>query len=215
MKNTPQERLRALIENMGLSVNRFEIACGLSNGSVSKVGQQISTKMLEKIQAQYPNVNRDWLLTGNGEMLVAEEPVTTEEVVMVPLYNLDARGGFGTNEVLEPEYVDTLMPFSCSMARPGDIAIHVYGNSMYPKYPNGTILLIRQLETWYEYVELGAAYVIETTDGQRYLKNVCGAEREGFFLLKSINPEFDPSEMPKTLIRHMFRVVASLERSII
>lgn len=47
----------------------FERACGLSNGYVHKIKNSVGKRGLLDIQRKFPELNTDWLLTGEGEML--------------------------------------------------------------------------------------------------------------------------------------------------
>lgn len=134
------------------------------------------------------------------------------DVLLVPVVNLDARGGFGTNEVIEPEYVIEQMPFSRSIAKEGDFVIPVYGDSMHPKYPSGSYVLIRNVPLWREYLELGAAYVLDLVDDRRLIKNVLRSSMDDSYRLESVNPKYEPTDIPKRLIRNVFRVLMSVRR---
>lgn len=69
---TVQERVRQLIEHKGLTVNAFENMCGLANGTVSKMGKGTRRGTFDKIFTAFPNINKDWLLYGEGEMICGE-----------------------------------------------------------------------------------------------------------------------------------------------
>ena len=153
-----------------------------------------------------------WLMTGEGEMLLNG---TNEngEVLMLPVINLDTRAGLGINEVADaPEYMVETMPFSRSVARDGDFVMPVIGESMTPRYPNGTYVLVRPLPSWREYLELGAAYVLELLDGRRLIKEIRAGSDAEHFTLHSVNPTFDPSEIAKNFIAHIFAVIVSVRR---
>lgn len=47
---------------------QFERLCSLANGSVSKMGENTRRSTLEKISNAFPELNKNWLLTGEGEM---------------------------------------------------------------------------------------------------------------------------------------------------
>ena len=134
---------------------------------------------------------------------------------MIPVINLDARGGFLSNEELGAEYTTKLMPFSRTMAREGDFVIPIYGNSMEPKYPSGSMVLIRKIDLWKEYLELGATYVLELIDGRRIIKTVQRSSSPDSFLLESINPKYEPTDIPKSMVKLVFRVIMSIQRETI
>lgn len=64
-----KERILFMINELGLSVAEFERICDISNGAVSKMGDNTRKSTLDKISNAFPRINRNWLLTGEGEML--------------------------------------------------------------------------------------------------------------------------------------------------
>lgn len=64
-----RDRLIIFIKSENLSISRFEKTCGLSNGYVKSITHSIGSLKLEQILENYPNLNRQWLITGEGEML--------------------------------------------------------------------------------------------------------------------------------------------------
>ena len=65
-----KSRLIEFIDYKGLSVQSFELQCGLSNGAVSKMGNNTRRSTIDKISKSYPELNTNWLLTGEGGMLL-------------------------------------------------------------------------------------------------------------------------------------------------
>lgn len=61
--------MRTFIESEGIYVADFERKCGLSNGSVAKMGDGTRRSTLDRISNAYPHLNVNWLLTGEGSML--------------------------------------------------------------------------------------------------------------------------------------------------
>lgn len=65
-------RIKKYIDYKGISVSAFEKSIGMSNASFGKSlknGGSIGGDKLEKILSVYPDINAEWLLTGDGEML--------------------------------------------------------------------------------------------------------------------------------------------------
>ena len=174
--------------------------------------KNVSKKFAQSLQDKY-GVNAGWLLTGDGNMMKDEKtPSIHPDVVMVPVYNLDARGGFGENDEIAPEYVTDHMPFSRNIARDGDVVIPIYSDSMTPKFPAGSFVLIRNIQMWREYIEFGASYVVEFLDGRRVIKNIQRSPEKNNFLLESVNPKYEPMDIPKSTIRRIFQVLMSVKR---
>lgn len=69
-----KERLFYFIEYKGLTVQSFEKTVGLSNGAVSKMGDNTRRSTIDKISNFFGDLNKNWLLTGEGEMLIGEYP---------------------------------------------------------------------------------------------------------------------------------------------
>lgn len=69
MESTVKERLIAFINYLGMSKNAFENACGLSTRYVSNISASVSPDKLKQISLKHPELNVEWLLTGQGDML--------------------------------------------------------------------------------------------------------------------------------------------------
>lgn len=63
------ERILRFIQSLGITVSEFERLCNLSNGAVSKMGDNTRTSTIDKISKTYPSLNITWLRTGDGDML--------------------------------------------------------------------------------------------------------------------------------------------------
>ena len=81
-----KERMLEFIESMNLSKKEFESASGLSNGYLNNCKGNVGAAKLEGILTAYPQLNRAWLLTGEGEMLVAD---TTPRIVEASIVRAD------------------------------------------------------------------------------------------------------------------------------
>lgn len=73
------ERFIKYMDFKGLNDNRVTVDCGLSVGLIGKArkgASDLGRNTIEKILRVYTDLNRDWLLTGKGNML-KEESVST------------------------------------------------------------------------------------------------------------------------------------------
>lgn len=68
-----KERLLSFIKYKGLSNLAFEKACGLSNGYLRNFKGNIGQDKLANILTAFPELNKDWLLYSEGEMLVGQQ----------------------------------------------------------------------------------------------------------------------------------------------
>ena len=64
-----KNRLSAFIEYKGLTNAAFEKKCGLSNGYIRNFKGNLGVKKLDDILTSFPELSKDWLLFGTGEML--------------------------------------------------------------------------------------------------------------------------------------------------
>lgn len=69
---TIKERIEVFIAYKGIRRSTFEKRCGFSNGYTRNLKENPSAVKLESILNAYPDLNRVWLLSGEGEMLKSE-----------------------------------------------------------------------------------------------------------------------------------------------
>lgn len=92
-QNSVKNRLLQFLEYKNLSQKRFEEICGLSNGYVNNIRKSIKLDTFNgKIEPNFPELNRNWLLLGDGEMLVQNTP---EEEAEEETYLRSERNRYG------------------------------------------------------------------------------------------------------------------------
>lgn len=145
---------------------------------------------------------------------VAPSPTTTSpDIINIPILSPDAAGGFRPNDEADIEqYTIGTMPFNRQIAHTGDVVIPVYGDSMTPKYPAGSYILIRPIEAWREYIELGRSYVLELADWRRIIKIVRKGHDSTHYTLDSYNVDYESNEVAISFINNVWLVVASVTR---
>lgn len=176
-------------------------------------GYSVGGNVVNDILAAFPEINSAWLLSGKGRMLKSEdmqmESTEQNSYRLVPMYNMDARGGFGNNDQVDvAEYVIDYIPFKD--AKQDDICVPIIGNSMAPTYCAGSTVLLHRIEDWQEFLELGQVYMIVLKDGRRLIKELRTSQedKKSKYLCVSHNPTFDPVELPKNMISQIFLVRA-------
>ena len=65
----PKERLKEYLKNKGISVHSAEKQLGMSKGYIGNWKGNVRESLLMKIVQTFPDLNKAWLLTGEGEML--------------------------------------------------------------------------------------------------------------------------------------------------
>lgn len=66
---TVKDRLKIFIKYLGIGQAKFEKKCNLSNGYINNSKGNYGASKLDYILKTFPELNRDWLLYGEGEML--------------------------------------------------------------------------------------------------------------------------------------------------
>lgn len=67
---TVKERLLMFIKSKGLSQREFCRKCNLSSAFVSNISKSISEDKLLSIAEQFPDLNKAWLMLGEGDMTI-------------------------------------------------------------------------------------------------------------------------------------------------
>jgi hypothetical protein len=87
------DRLYRYLESQSISAYAFEHTCGLSNGYLGKQSRgkgNVGSGVLEKIKANYPDLNIHWLVTGQGNM-------QTNHYELLPIKELNELNEEGRN----------------------------------------------------------------------------------------------------------------------
>lgn len=74
MENAVKQRLVQFIKMMHLTQRGFEELCGMGNGYVNSIRKSIGPEKMQSIIRAFPQLNREWLLYGEGEMLKSATP---------------------------------------------------------------------------------------------------------------------------------------------
>lgn len=69
METTVKERIMRFIKWKGIPQYQFERVCGMSNGYLSNLRKAPGGVKLQNIIREFPELNTEWLLYGEGEML--------------------------------------------------------------------------------------------------------------------------------------------------
>lgn len=96
MESSVKERLIDFITYKGLNKNAFESMCGLSSRYVSNITKMIGADKLRQISAVFPELNTEWLLSGNGSMLLPQsgQPIISQ-------HNVNGRNNVSFGNIIE------------------------------------------------------------------------------------------------------------------
>ena len=90
MEITVKQRLVQFIRFMHLTQKAFEERCGMGNGYVNSIRRSIGPEKMQDIIRAFPELNREWLLYGEGEMLRPSAQVVQNNVLGNNNYNYHA-----------------------------------------------------------------------------------------------------------------------------
>jgi phage repressor protein C with HTH and peptisase S24 domain len=187
---------------------------GSDKATVSQIKNRklpITNSMLDKIKNAFPNVSVNWLLTGEGEMLIKKDFLDTETMEasdFVPLLPISAQAG-SLNDFLV-SVKDSDCETIISPVKDIDFAIRVTGDSMYPEYSSGSIILIKKINEAL-FIEWGKTYVLDTSNGI-VVKEIHKGDNDDEIKCVSINkdPKFHPFSIKLKDIFGMYRVIMCL-----
>ena len=227
------ERIKQYIDYKCITVSAFEKSIGMSNASFGKTlkqGGSIRSDKLETILSVYPEINAEWLLTGQGEMLKGD--VTTpepkivhfempgEDYTAIPVVDIEAAAGFGaanTDYINESQLI--YLPKSMLRGQRDRLCIKVAGASMEPTLYNNSRIVIRLLdEGEWEYTQTGEIYVVTDREGHTYIKRLTNNLRTtGEIVLRSDNENqqlYKPFTMSEEDIFRIWAVELYLVRNV-
>lgn len=184
MEKSVSERLKEFIKSKRISVNKFESICGLSSSYVNNI-KTPSFEAIDKIKKAFPMLNENWLLNGEGDMILEKfSQVNEDSVAYVPLVPVAATGGPLT------DFTDGVLPQNCERIRSpfdcAELAVPIRGDSMSPEYPNGSIVFVRRINPD-AFVEWGKVYVLCTVNGD-VIKEIHPAQDNKHVICRSLNP---------------------------
>lgn len=233
-----RDRLEYYIAHKGLSVRRFEILIGASNGYVSNIKLNITPAKQKQIQSAFPDLNMSWVLTGEGEMLRH-----------APSHNITGNNNIvgnntGNNTIIAdtqaqkstdnhykpivPEYLTSqpntdvykiLNTDGHSLQLDSMTAIPPYNNfdfyymvrqdAMKPLYKEGDVLALAHTERGSDIIQ-GASMIIDTNDFGFLLRRIY--DRGDYYECRIINENssFETQKIAKTKVIRLYRIVYSI-----
>ena len=170
-KSPIKQNILRYLAQKGVSAYEFYKESGVTRGILQQ-NNGISEDNIARFLAYAPDVNIEWLLTGEGPMLSHPTPPTPPtkptshpSTSGIPLIPLDAVAGFpaesGGGVRLEDCERYVIPEFENKGA---NFLIRVSGDSMVPLYYSGDLLACRKI-TDIRFFQWGTVYVLETSQG--------------------------------------------------
>ena len=209
-----KERLLSFIKDLGIEKSVFERTAGLSNGFVDKVTDNIRSKSLAAIANAYPQLNIDWVKTGNGEptrqipgdiLQISSNKFKDGVYSGAPVYDVDATCGTDIRDIY---FTDETIIGSIDLPEINKSSriIRANGDSMEPRIYDGNLIAIREIMNLDD-IFYGQIYLV-ILEEYRMIKYIrrCEQDEENYIILRSENPEYDDIKLHKSKIRKLFVV---------
>lgn len=200
MEETVKQRLVRYLKYKGLGQNKFEREAGISVGYISNLKSSPSSAILVKIFNAAPDLNRDWLISGEGSMLNDVPAATGEGIPYYEVENFECGrpGGFGG--ALEVSNPDGYFQFPWVKNDGSVFCVRAHGNSMLNfedpihSINHGAMVALKRSQVGV--IQWGEVYALATADGY-IIKQLQPSEKEGCVRCVSFNgATYKPFDIP-------------------
>ncbi len=216
-KSPIKQNILRYLAQKGVSAYEFYKESGVTRGILQQ-NNGISEDNIARFLAYAPDVNIEWLITGEGPMLshptpptpptTPTKPTSHPSTSGIPLIPLDAVAGFpaesGGGVRLEDCERYVIPEFENKGA---NFLIRVSGDSMVPLYYSGDLLACRKI-TDIRFFQWGTVYVLETSQGvlvKRVQESVDHAD--SILCVSENNSVHHPFLLPRDDIRSLSTIV--------
>lgn len=234
------DRIRDFIDHKGISMRSFEVQAGLTNGIIStalKRNTDISWESVSKIVDTYKEIDIEWLITGNGQMLKVNDELIPLQPVISPksikeegkeielpctdefeYVNNDNEGkvpivhelSFATIDPDEPSTIKADEHYYIKEFRNADFLMRVAGDSMYPKYKPGDLIACRNIR-YTNFYQWGKPYALLTCHQGIIIGRVYEHHQYTTFVrVKSDNPSYPEWEIPIDEVARAAIIIGSI-----
>ena len=210
--NTVKERLIEFLKAERISGSEFTRKMGLSPAYLASMRKSMPEDKVERLTKLYPQINRDWLLYGEGNMYRDDlsekgiDPYRLDRHIVPLLPTQAAAGSF-------PMIAEGVTEWECDRifcpVMGADYAIRVKGDSMEPKIHDGNILFIKRINSK-AFLPWGNPLVLDTENGS-VCKVIYPSEKgEEYLEARSYNPAYPPFQVPLESVYGIYRIVSEM-----
>ncbi len=225
---TPIERLLQYLDYIGNRPSHFESRVGMSSGYINsqKRGKgTIGSTILEKIHKNCPDLNTDWLITGNGSMLsesaVANMNEPTADYAISPQKH-NGRSAIGANTGI-PVYLSSI-PLSAEQKKTGIkpqrpdmvlqlpeyadcVACKIYDDTLEGEagIPKGSYLFLVEITNWRTFLEFNKMYEVRLKDNRRLYYRLYTVTPDSLRLV-AVSPSYAPLEINMDFIDSVWKI---------
>lgn len=202
-----KDRVLSYIQHLGLTTQKFEQLVGLSNGAVSKMGNNTRRSTLDKISNYFPEINPNWLLTGEGRMLRSDESnatlvgnaihAITEDTTSVRFFEVTPTATFQEfcSDISESPSQINLIPEPGEKFDETYCVFEVFGESMSPQIHSRARVLCQEV-TPTKWHSLHNCVVVIAYANRFVIKRISAnhLQTDDYLILTSDNPDYPNKE---------------------
>ncbi|WP_424042101.1 S24 family peptidase [Prevotella pallens] len=205
-----------LVENhITTDKKAFADSVGISSSLMTEIDKgrsAVGVNAIQNIVLKY-NISSSWLLTGEGTMLKNDAPPPLEAAVqpiyqpynpekkvdnqIINLYDFEATAGL--RSLLDNRHANIIDTIKIPNMPKCDGAIHIVGDSMYPRLKPGDIIFYKKLPIDLQSILYGEMYLLSySIDGDDYcvVKYIKRSDKgEPFITLASHNPAHEDTDI--------------------
>lgn len=222
-----KERMLAYLRLKRIPQVEFTNTIGVSSTYLGAMRKGIPAAKMKIIREKYPDLNPDWVLYGEGEMIQPGHPSAGGSHSMTSSHNMPEV--YESLLIPTTAYAGSLQLWSEGVRKEdcqkivssfdAPYAINIKGDSMEPLFHDSSTLFIRKIDHK-AFIPWGSPMVIDTINGV-LVKCVYPEEsrRKGdsdydysneYIIAKSMNPAYPPIRIPTDTIFGLYRIVGSL-----
>lgn len=209
--STVKGRLLTYLKDKRIPQTEFCKRLGVASTYIGVIRKSIPAEKINRIASLYPDLNRDWLLYGEGEMYITEsndpKKLLQEAGYLVPLLPVTAFAGNITawsQSINASECEKVISP-----VQGVDFAIRISGDSMEPDFHDGSIILIKKIDDK-AFIPWGHPMIVDSSNGVFFKDVYPSTKGKKYVEAKSLNLKYPPLEIPLDCVYGLYRVVTVL-----
>lgn len=172
---------------------------------IKKGNNGISKELAGLIVERFPEINKMWLILGEGNMFadkLTSGTIEPNNLKSVPYYDMDLATVIDDRNITRPTYY-----ISMPMVEACDFSFKFHGPAMEPAIKQGSVVFVQHSKS--DYVLYGEMYLVVTESFivTRYLRK---CENDEYIELAVANPQHKSIEIKRCDIKELYIVKGSL-----
>lgn len=210
-----KERLQKFLKEERISASEFARKMGLSPAYLASMRKSMPEEKVERLTKLFPQINRDWLLYGEGDMYrdMGNSDIDPHKLHrhVVPLVPTQAKAGSFDDYALGITENDCRRVYSPSAD--AKLAIIVKGDSMEPVIHDGTYLFLERIDEKL-FIPWGSPLVLDTYNGSLVKLLYPSEKGENYLEARSYNKNYPPFQIPTESIVGIYRILCQMTEGV-